>query len=415
MPAQEPQELLVQLQGPDSRWIDVGIVGRTNERTWFESFPGYWSTADRPVLGQIFEQNGPDWRPTERVSLPPWFSHLLPEGRLREAVARAAHVKPMREFFLLAHVGEDLPGALRVTPVRGDLGRGAAEGYGGGTGWHEGDHEAPLKFSLAGVQLKFSVVFDERGLTIPVTGRAGTWIAKLPDNQAGFDGVAEAELAGLALAQASGIPTPEAQLIEVDKIGGLPLWARGDARQALLVQRFDRKEGPARVHVEELAQVLNLPPGEKAKYSGLNFETVVRATASLCGAEAVGDVIDRIVLNVVLGNGDAHAKNWAYRYSDGHTPELSPAYDIVPTVLYLPDDDLGLNLNGSKRFEGVDLRSFEHLAAEAGWEPAEGRARALAAIGRVTDAWPVIGDYLPTTAVDRLTRRRDALPLLRSP
>lgn len=47
-------------------------------------------------------------------------------------------------------------------------------------------------------------------------------------------------------------------------------------------------------------------------------------------------MIDRIVLNILVGNGDAHVKNWTFIYPDGSRPQLSPAYDIVPTVLYVP-------------------------------------------------------------------------------
>ena len=205
------------------------------------------------------------------MRLPGWFSHLLPEGRLREAVANAAGVHKEREFFLLERIGgDDLPGGVRVVEadaagaeptgdtdepvpaVEGDLG--------------------PLKFSLAGVQLKFSVSSTDRGLTIPARGEAGDWIAKLPDQRPGHEGVPEAELAGLELARASGIGCP--------KLGSWRLQRsivclNGRPRQvavALLIERFDRTPGGGRVHVEELAQVLRLPTGNPDfKYERLNF------------------------------------------------------------------------------------------------------------------------------------------------
>ena len=347
------------------------------------------------------------------MRLPGWFSHLLPEGRLREAVANAAGVHKEREFFLLERIGgDDLPGGVRVVEadpagaeptadtdepvpaVEGDLG--------------------PLKFSLAGVQLKFSVSSTDRGLTIPARGEAGDWIAKLPDQRPGHEGVPEAELAGLELARASGIQVPQARLVEVAEIDRLPEWATAAGGRALLIERFDRTPGGGRVHVEELAQVLRLPTGNPDfKYERLNFETVGRFTAALCGVDAVGLVIDRIVLNVLLGNGDAHAKNWAYCYPDGQHPVLSPAYDIVPTVLYVGNDNLGMNLARSKRFDDVDLAAFARLADKSGWDPEVGRARAADAVQRVIEAWPVLDDHLPREAVERLTRRRDSLRLLR--
>lgn len=148
------------------------------------------------------------------------------------------------------------------------------------------------------------------------------------------------------------------------------------------------------------------------KYKRGNFETVARVTAGLAGPDRVGAVIDRIVLNVMVGNGDAHSKNWAYIYKDGRNPELAPAYDIVPSVLYLPNDNLGLKLNGSKSFDDVDIGAFERLAEKAGWDGVLGRDRAANAVDRVLEAWPVFLGNLDKDAARRLTDRRNALPRL---
>ncbi len=173
-----------------------------------------------------------------------------------------------------------------------------------------------------------------------------------------------------------------------------------------MIHRFDRRPG-GRIHVEELSQVLNRRPARK--YKDANFETVARVTAALTAPERVAEVIDRIVVNVLVGNGDAHVKNWAYTYRDGRSPELSPAYDIVPTVLYMPDDNLGLNLNGSKSFADVDLNAFQRLADKAGWDGELGRRQARDAVDRVLEAWPVLVDNLPASAADKLTVRRHGL------
>lgn len=414
MTPEETSVLGVQLYQPGGAWVDVGVLHRVGERSWFESSESYWDRVPRPVLGQAFEEHGPGWTPSATVRLPKWFSHLLPEGRLREAVANEAGVHEEREFFLLERIGgDDLPGGVRVVEVEAS-GTEPTAGADEPVAAVEGDL-GPLKFSLAGVQLKFSVSSTDRGLTIPARGVAGDWIVKLRDRRPGHEGVPEAELAGLELARASGIEVPDARLVEVSEIARLPDWATAGGGTALLIQRFDRIRGGGRVHVEELAQVLTLPTGNQDfKYKMINFETVGRVTASLCGVDAVGLVIDRIVLNVLLGNGDAHAKNWAYCYPDGQHPVLSPAYDIVPTVLYVGNDNLGMNLARSKRFEDVTLAAFARLADKAGWDPEVGRTRAADAVQRVVEAWPVLGELLSKDDADRLTRRRDALPLLRA-
>lgn len=409
------EALVVQLFDPSAQWVSVGILTHTSERSTFRSFDSYWNLGRRPVLGQVFEENGPSWSPTSRVRLPKWFSHLLPEGRLREAIAEAADVNAVREFFLLRRIGgDDLPGGIRVVED--------AAGDDDGTGAEEAPAPqvvvsdlGPLKFSLAGIQLKFSVRNTDRGLTVPASGEAGDWIAKLPDPRQGFEGVPEAELAGLELARAAGITVPRARLVDVDQIERIPEWATVGGGRALLVERYDRTPSGGRVHTEELAQILDLPTGDHGfKYQFTNFETVARTAASLSGVGAIGEVIDRIVLNVLLGNGDAHAKNWSFWYPDGQHPQLSPAYDIVPTVLYVKNDDLGMNLGRSKRFDDVSLETFGRLAEKAGWDWNEGVTRASEAVARTREAWSVLGDLLPPDVTAFLTERRDSLPLARS-
>lgn len=418
MTASEPtlfdvDALQVDIQSPTGEWLPVGRLERNDESNWFWSYSEYWATDERPLLGQVFEERGPGWRPSARVSLPTWFSHLLPEGRLRQAIASAADVNELREFFLLARIGgDDLPGAVRVLAAdREDRSPQLDEEI-----TDDLDEDNVLKFSLAGVQLKFSLARDaERGLTIPARGQAGDWIAKLPDHRPGFEHVPESELAGLELARRSGIDVPAAELVEVRDIAGLPDWASDPGGRALLVERFDRRGRDQRVHTEEIAQVLGISTGHHLfKYRRTNLETIASVAAGICGVEAVGPVIDRIVLNVLLGNGDAHAKNWALRYPDGRNAELAPAYDLVPTVLYIPQDDLGLKLRNSREFNDVHLRSFDRLGSRCGWSVQETHGKVNDAIDRVTSAWGVLADLLPKESFDFLTTRRDALPLLRS-
>jgi serine/threonine-protein kinase HipA len=309
--------------------------------------------------------------------------------------------------------GDDLPGAIRVIECDPS---GAPTILAEALDEDPPNELNPLKFSLAGVQLKFSVSrVGEKGLTVPARGQAGEWIAKLPDRRYGFANVPEAELAGLELARRIGIVAPRAALVEVRDIVGLPDWAVEGGGRALLIERFDRLPGQRRVHVEELAQVIGVPTGNPfAKYRSANFETIASITSALCGAEAVGEVIDRIVLNVLLGNGDAHTKNWAYRYPDGRHAVLSPVYDVVPTVAYIPEDDLGLNLAGTKVFEAVRASSFDNLAQRSGWTTVEARRRVSLAVQQVVESWNLLDDYVSKSVFRRLTERRDKLPLLRS-
>ena len=126
--------------------------------------------------------------------------------------------------------------------------------------------EAALRFSLAGVQLKFSAVMEASGgLTIPAGGMGGSWIVKLPS--ARFAAVPENEYAMLALARAVGIAVPPNRLIEIGDIRGLPQDAGAMKGKALAVQRFDRGPGGEAVHMEDFAQVFGLFPDDKYRSS----------------------------------------------------------------------------------------------------------------------------------------------------
>jgi serine/threonine-protein kinase HipA len=405
--------LLVQLETPDGKLVDVGFLFNADEKNWFEFSDRYWNLSERPVLGQTFEEHGRSWRPSAHVALPHWFSHLLPEGGLRDAVANAAGTNKAREFNLLARIGiDDLPGALRIGPadelhsVKRPPELVIAE--------HEGDNVNPLlKYSLAGTQLKFSIYRGTKGLTVPVKGQAGNVIAKLPDTRPGFSGVPESELACLNLARLSGIDTPNTSLVSLSEIAGLEDWAREISSPALIVDRFDRK-GHGRIHMEELAQVLNIPAAvETAKYRRANFETIASLVAGLCGLDSVSEVINRIVLNVLIGNGDAHLKNWAILYPDGILPVLSPVYDVLPTVTYIPSDDMGLKLAGSRAFESVGIESFDVIGRRAGVGVANSRAWAKEAAERVLSNWTSMSDILSSSDYENITKRLETLNLVR--
>src|SRR5208282_5559357 len=237
----------------------IGVINRlAGDRHLFAFEPDYIDDPDRPTLSLSFkgETGGlvTATRPTG-LRLPPFFSNLLPEGHLRDYLARRAGVKSQREFFLLAVLGADLPGALVVTPRDDD-----------GIAHHDADdhhddqsHDAPLRFSLAGVQLKFSAVMEASGgLTIPADGMGGSWIVKLPS--ARFPAVPENEHVMLELADAIGIPVPHHRLVEINAIQGLPEDVGRMEGKALAVERFDRGPGGERIHMEDFAQVFGLFP-----------------------------------------------------------------------------------------------------------------------------------------------------------
>lgn len=174
----------------------IGVINRlAGERQIFAFEQDYIDDQNRPTLSLSFKSGTGGLvtalRPVPR-RVPPFFSNLLPEGHLRTYLAKLAEVKPEREFFLLAVLGADLPGALVVSPLEGDAKE--ADAHDAAAGGDHDDHppETALRFSLAGVQLKFSAVMEASGgLTVPAGGMGGSWIVKLPS--ARFPAVPENE------------------------------------------------------------------------------------------------------------------------------------------------------------------------------------------------------------------------------
>jgi serine/threonine-protein kinase HipA len=118
------------------------------------------------------------------------------------------------------------------------------------------------------------------------------------------------------------------------------------------------------VHQEDFAQVLNVRPSEK--YGHANYETLVRITDALCPPEDVDELLRRLVFMVLCGNGDAHLKNFSLTYPDGRAARLAPAYDLLCTRAYIPDDRLALNLGGERRFASIGAAHFASLARRTG-------------------------------------------------
>ncbi len=335
--------------------VRAGTLYRSGEGSRFELAADYLGQARRPVLGQIFE-DAPYKTWTTSQGVPNWFANLLPEGALREAIARDVGVKTVRDLFLLDRLGGDLPGAVEIARVHGDDSGPDDESLA------QPGEVSNLKFSLSGLQLKFSATRVGR-LTFAVSGVMGDLIAKFPDSVRQL--VPENEYQAMTFARLSGVATPEVDLVSTTAFQGLPAGV-AQRGSALVVRRFDRRAGDHRkVHIEDFAQLLDIRPEDKYGHKngrGKTFETIARLAIGNVGADVVPELVRRLVVNIAVGNGDAHNKNWSLIYRDQIRAELSPAYDIVPTVLYLPDDDLGLSIGGTKRFEEVDAKRFSRFA-----------------------------------------------------
>lgn len=346
----------------------IGALTRTaGDTTLFAFNSHYIDDGTRPTLSLSFKTPDGALRtqiPTYHTRLMPFFSNLLPEGRLRQYLAERGEVDPQREFFLLWLLGADLPGALRVRPAEGDAlppayaRESAAESDGMRT-----HVDQPLRFSLAGVQMKFPAIADSsEELTIPAQGVGGSWIVKMPSER--FIGVPRNEYSMMTLASKLGMNVPRVRLVDIRKIHNLPS-GLGQLREheAVAVERFDRLPDGTRVHVEDFAQVFDLYPADK--YKKASSMNVLRVLGIETQRRDVREFVRRLIFNALIGNSDMHVKNWSLIYPDRTRPGLSPAYDFVSTIAYVPNEALGLKVSRSKYYKDLTLDELAHMANRA--------------------------------------------------
>ena len=376
----------------------VGTLTRVGgDRILFAFNDIYIAEDNRPVLGLGFkDQFGElitEFKPTQ-TRVTPFFANLLPEGHMRTYLAERAGVNPNREFFLLWVLGRDLPGAITIRPADGEA-------------LPEDDHdhadddhddyrrENALRFSLAGVQLKFSAVNEASGgLTIPAKGVGGSWIVKLPSRE--FEGVPENEFSMMTLAGLVGIDVPPIRLIDVDEIRNLPEGIGTLKGQALAIERFDRAADGEAVHIEDFAQVFGIYPDDKYKAGN------ARSIAAVIGAEGqeddIAEFIRRLTFNTLIGNADMHLKNWSLIYPDRRHAALAPAYDFVSTIPYIPDRNAALNFSRTKRFDEFSEDELSHLAAKARLPEKPVLDAAFETVERFHENWALEKPNLPLSA-----------------
>lgn len=333
------------------------------DRTIFAFIDEYIENPDRPTLGLAFKDEFgelyTDFRPYQKRVMP-FFSNLLPEGHLRKYLAEQAGVNPEREFYLLWALGHDLPGAITITPADGEAW--PPDAADGADDHGDDQRENALRFSLAGVQLKFSAVMEASGgLTIPASGVGGSWIVKLPSRE--FAGVPENEFSMMKLAGLIGMNVPAIDLVSIDAIKNLPEGIDKIGNHAFVIERFDRLSDGSRVHIEDFAQVYGLYPEDK--YGNGTFRNIAQVIAAEGSDADIIEYVRRLTFNMLIGNADMHMKNWSLIYPDRRYVSLAPAYDFVATVPYIPGDATNMKISRAKVFSAFSVDELEHLAVKA--------------------------------------------------
>lgn len=373
---QEPENLVTVLRLTLQGRLVGYLAGYQNGRNLLLFADEFRHDPDRPTLSLITHPSFPradqlmaePWARNQRLH--PVLSNLLPEGALREFIAQLLKVHTESEFSILSFLGRDLPGALVAEPMEPSEvpstvlrinGRAQAIKFDQSI---IGRSARDNRFSLAGVQMKFSMKEKEGRYNLSVGDQLGDWIIKTPSTQ--HQHVPLNEFTAMTLASLVGINIPEIKLVEMNRLDNLPPINLPDEKLAFAIKRFDRRDN-LRIHMEDFAQVLVKYPHEK--YNSASYEQIGKILFEFAG-DGLADAQQfarRLLVNILLANGDAHLKNWSLLYADQITPRLSPAYDILATHVYIQGErQFALNLGKTKDWYGVLLQNFQYWAEKSG-------------------------------------------------
>ena len=318
-----------------------------------------------------------------------FFSGLLPEGKLRQRIAQQCQVSTQNDFALLNAIGGECAGAITFAP----MGQPHSIAESASVAWLDEQQlvtelntlprypmlvgRDDIRLSLAGAQDKLPVVFDGQRIGLLKGAQPSTHILKpaIVD----LEGSVFNEGFCMALAQAIGLPTAQARLFPV-----------GD-RQILLVTRYDRRidaDGQIlRIHQEDFCQALGLLPEMKYQNEGgpdlkACFGLLRQTTRP--SAPQLLRLLDAVIFNALIGNHDAHAKNFSLLYDGGAT--LAPLYDISSTAVYqCLTPKMAMKLGSKYRFTEVQARHWRQFAQAAGLSTVQTKKRVL----RIARALPL--------------------------
>ncbi len=395
--------------------------------------------------GRIAFAYAPVWLDDERafaisVSLPlvpgldagraehAFFANLLPEGNLREAVARRLGISGSNDFALLRAIGGECAGALTILPCDtapnpeigdyerlepGTIAR-MARRY-SVLAEVTGQHRPRL--SLAGAQDKLPVKLDDDGsVWLPLEGAPSTHILKVPSRD--FKHLPANEVLISRLASRLSLVAVEIELLCIEEL------------EIAVVRRYDRTvtDGViARLHQEDMCQGLGLMPGRKYEQEGGpgfgDVWSLIRATSSDPLADAV-QLLRWLPFVLLAGNADAHGKNLSLLYVRPGVARLAPFYDLICTRVYERVDRLLAMRVGGQQDPGlVGLRHWENLAAQVG----VGKHLVLREVEKLATEMPTawedvvqgyVADYGDSPVIQRIRRAirkqcRRTLELLR--
>jgi len=361
----------------------VGTLTLVEGRLNFAYTPAWLSQAGAVALSASLPLRA---EPFDDGAARPFFAGLLPEGQLRRLIARQFQVSGQNDFALLDRIGGDCAGAVTFLEP-GQVIRGHPDGD--EVHWLTDDEvvavidelprrpmlagEDGLRLSLAGAQDKLPVVFDGTRIGLPLNGTPSSHILK-PAIHSVPDSVINEGFC-MALADVMQLMPAKSKVHEV----------RG--RSFLLVERYDRQIDAhgwrKRLHQEDFCQALGVVPEMKYQIEGgpdLAQCFALTRSATRPSAPHILRLLDCVIFNALIGNHDAHAKNFSLLYA-GKTVVLAPVYDSLCTAVYPTlTPKMAMKMGSKYKFSEVQPRHWEQFAQSVGlnWAPVRRRILQLA-------------------------------------
>lgn len=303
-----------------------------------------------------------------------YFAGTLPDEGPRRIIAEVLGISSANDFAMLERIGGECAGAVSLLPEGMHLCDPSESRL---RRLSENDleevinslHKHPLmageeglRLSLAGAQDKLPVLLDGTAVCLPLDNTPSTHIIK-PEPER-FPGLVANEFFCMKLADQVGLNVPE---VFQRKVG---------SRDCLIVKRYDRiikDTGQIeRVHQEDFCQALGYPPEKKYQQEGGPYVRKCIALLREWSSAPVLDIrdfVDAMIFNVIIGNADAHGKNYSFLYSL-NSRRLAPFYDLVCTLAWPQlSKIISMKIGSGKNLNEIRLHHFRKMAEECrlGW------------------------------------------------
>lgn len=354
---------------------DYGDLSFTYAKEWVENPHSFAISCSLPLQLETYK----------RKKCSAFFEGLLPEQDQRTLIAKNLGISDKNDFSMLEKIGGECAGALTFIQIDQTIKTGNVD-------YHILEDrelanilrelpkkpllagERGVRLSLAGVQDKLAVLVKNDKIFIPLNNTPSSHILK-PAHQI-YDDLIFNEHFCLTLAKKIGLSVADVKIKKIEEIN------------YLLIKRYDRvihNEQIQRIHQEDFCQALGVPSSKKYQNEeGPSLKdsfNLIREYSSIPILD-LEKMLDAVIFNFLIGNCDAHGKNFSLLYSDNI--QLAPLYDLVCTLHYEDiEKKMAMKIGGEYEINKITPRHFDKFADEVGFSKPEVRKRMMKLIDKI--------------------------------